>query len=217
MGNREALVEGAKVCLLEKGYSRTTARDIATAAGVSLAAIGYHFGSKETLLNEALRELLINEWATEVAGSTDGGASGASSSSDASGGGVGAEVGRAVVQAPREQFVATWGRIVDGLANPRLRALWTAQFEVLSLGASMPELVSDLARMQGEAREGLAHMFGGVAPDADSEEVQAIGSLLQAMLLGVVAQSMSDPDTAPTGEELAKSLRALADRVSPSA
>ena len=78
MGNREALVEGAKACLLEKGYSRTTARDIATAAGVSLAAIGYHFGSKETLLNEALRELLINEWATEIAGPTGRDSSGAS-------------------------------------------------------------------------------------------------------------------------------------------
>lgn len=200
MGNREALVEGAKACLLEKGYSRTTARDIATAAGVSLAAIGYHFGSKETLLNEALRELLINEWATEVAGSI---------ADDAA--------GRAVVRGPREQFVGTWGRIVDGLANPRLRALWTAQFEVLSLGASMPELLADLSKMQGEAREGLAQMFGGVGPDADPEEVQAIGSLLQAMLLGIVAQSMFDPDSAPTGEELAKSLRALADRVSPSA
>lgn len=197
MGNREALVEGAKACLLEKGYSRTTARDIATAAGVSLAAIGYHFGSKDTLLNEALRALLIDEWATAVADSAAG--------------------VRAVGRGPEEQFVGTWRRIVGSLGEPRLRALWAAQFEVLSLGASMPELVADLAKMQGEAREGLAQMFGGVAPDADPEEVQAIGSLLQAMLLGVVAQSMFDPDTAPTGEELAKSLRALADRISPSA
>ena len=33
MGNREALLEGAKRCLLEKGYSRTTARDIADEIG----------------------------------------------------------------------------------------------------------------------------------------------------------------------------------------
>ena len=58
MGNREALIEGAKTCLMEKGYTRTTARDIATAAGVSLAAIGYHFGSKDDLLNEAMRQAL---------------------------------------------------------------------------------------------------------------------------------------------------------------
>ncbi|RZU20403.1 TetR family transcriptional regulator [Kribbella rubisoli] len=199
MGNREALVEGAKACLLEKGYSRTTARDIATAAGVSLAAIGYHFGSKETLLNEALRALLTDEWATEVSGAAGG------------------DERAAVAAGPHEQFVATWGQIIDSLSNPRLKALWATQFEVLSLGASMPELVAELTKMQGEAREGLAHMFGAVDPDADPAEVQAIGSLLQALLLGVVAQGMFDPDSAPTGEQLAQSLRTLADRISPSA
>lgn len=209
MGNREALVDGAKTCLLEKGYSRTTARDIATAAGVSLAAIGYHFGSKDALLNEALRALLIDEWATEVAGvaPSEGQAGAAAEPSTV----------RAAARTPGEQFVATWGQIVESLRNPRMRALWAAQFEVLSLGGNMPELVADLAKMQGEAREGLAQLFGGVDPDADPDEVQAIGSLLQALLLGVVAQRMFDPDTAPNGEQLAQSLRALADRISPSA
>ena len=53
MGNREDLLAGAKRCLYEKGYASTTARDIATASGTSLAAIGYHFGSKEALMNQA--------------------------------------------------------------------------------------------------------------------------------------------------------------------
>lgn len=43
MSNRDALLAAARKCLLEKGYNRTTARDIASAGGVSLAAIGYHF------------------------------------------------------------------------------------------------------------------------------------------------------------------------------
>lgn len=81
----------------------------------------------------------------------------------------------------------------------------------------MPELVAELGKMQGEAREGLAQMFGGVDPDAGPDQVQAIGSLLQALLLGVVAQSMFDPESAPTGEQLAQSLCTLADRISPSA
>lgn len=67
MGNREELLAGAKACLLDKGYARTTARDIATRAGVSLAAIGYHFGSKEALLGEALQQALA-EWGDELAG-----------------------------------------------------------------------------------------------------------------------------------------------------
>ncbi|MFD7153097.1 TetR/AcrR family transcriptional regulator [Kribbella sp. NPDC059898] len=191
MGNRDALVEGAKTCLLEKGYSRTTARDIATAAGVSLAAIGYHFGSKDTLLNEALRALLIDEWATQV------------------------EPVRAADA--HEQFVGTWRQIAESLREPRMRALWAAQFEVLSLGGSMPELIADLVKMQGEAREGLAAMFGGVEAGAAPEQVKAIGAFLQALLLGVVAQSMLDPASAPTGEQLAQSLRQLAERISPSA
>ena len=48
-----------------KGLHRTTARDIASAAGVSLAAIGYHFASKEALLTEALL-LAFGEWDQEL-------------------------------------------------------------------------------------------------------------------------------------------------------
>jgi AcrR family transcriptional regulator len=65
MGNREALIQGAKQCLFEKGFTRTTARDIATAAGVSLAAIGYHFGSTEALLSRALFEA-VGEWGARL-------------------------------------------------------------------------------------------------------------------------------------------------------
>ncbi|WP_143860786.1 TetR/AcrR family transcriptional regulator, partial [Nocardia cerradoensis] len=40
--------------VLERGLAKVTARDIANAAGVSLAAIGYHFGSKDQLVTEAI-------------------------------------------------------------------------------------------------------------------------------------------------------------------
>ena len=66
MGHREALLVGAKRCLAEKGYARTTARDIVAASGTNLASIGYHFGSKEALLNQALIEA-IGDWGTELA------------------------------------------------------------------------------------------------------------------------------------------------------
>ena len=64
MGNREALLAGARQCLYERGYARTTAH-IAAAAGVSLAAIGYHFGSKEALLNAAMMNA-TGEWAEQL-------------------------------------------------------------------------------------------------------------------------------------------------------
>ncbi|WP_285566593.1 TetR/AcrR family transcriptional regulator [Streptomyces sp. NBC_01463] len=56
MGNKQDLLDGAKQCLIERGWARTTVRDIAAAAGVSHAAIGYHFGSREALLTQALVE-----------------------------------------------------------------------------------------------------------------------------------------------------------------
>ncbi|MFJ9579206.1 TetR/AcrR family transcriptional regulator [Streptomyces sp. NPDC101191] len=71
MGNREELLVGARRCLEEKGYLRTTVRDIATASGVSMAAIGYHFGSREALLNQALFAAM-EEWGEEFGGAGGG-------------------------------------------------------------------------------------------------------------------------------------------------
>src|SRR6202789_4111082 len=109
MGNREALLLGAKRCLLEKGYARTTARDIAAAAGVSLAAIGYHFSSKEALLTEAL-VLAIGEWDTELRQALNAGArSGAS---------------------PMERFESTWAQLIATFETHR--PLWAANFELFA-------------------------------------------------------------------------------------
>ncbi|MFF6774445.1 TetR/AcrR family transcriptional regulator [Streptomyces sp. NPDC012637] len=69
MGNREKLLAGARRCLEEKGYLRTTVRDIATASGVSMAAIGYHFGSREALLNQVLFAAM-EEWGEEFGGAS---------------------------------------------------------------------------------------------------------------------------------------------------
>lgn len=55
-GHRERLLEAAISCLQEQGYARTTSRDLVAASGTNLASIGYHFGSKEGLLNAALLE-----------------------------------------------------------------------------------------------------------------------------------------------------------------
>src|SRR6185437_14594009 len=66
MGHREDLLEGAKRCLLEKGYAGTTARDIVAASGANLASIGYHYGSKDALMRQAIIAS-SEEWGTGVA------------------------------------------------------------------------------------------------------------------------------------------------------
>jgi len=51
---REALVAATRACLAELGPTGTTSRAIAARAGANLAAITYHFGSKDALVAEAL-------------------------------------------------------------------------------------------------------------------------------------------------------------------
>jgi AcrR family transcriptional regulator len=55
-GHKERLLEAAIECLERQGYARTTARDLVAASGTNLGSIGYHFGTKEHLLNVALIE-----------------------------------------------------------------------------------------------------------------------------------------------------------------
>ncbi|MEV8377656.1 helix-turn-helix domain-containing protein [Kribbella sp. NPDC056861] len=200
MGNREALIEGAKSCLMEKGYSRTTARDIATAAGVSLAAIGYHFGSKEALMNEAMRQAL-DEWGAQVAETMS------PDQPDEAGEPAAPLADRHVAQ---ERFSAIWAQAVKTLASPESRALWVTQFEVLSLGAHQPELLQDLSKLQGEAREGLAALFGSADESTDQETTQQLGTFYQALMLGVIALSLFDAEKAPTGDDLATAIQLVA-------
>ncbi|GAA3700411.1 TetR/AcrR family transcriptional regulator [Nonomuraea antimicrobica] len=186
MGNREDLLAGAKRCLIEKGYSRTTARDIATASGVSLAGIGYHFGSKEALMNEALFEAM-QEWGDELA---------ATLAADVRAG-----------AAPLERFEAAWDRVVESFA--RLRPLWVTQFELLGQIDHVPEVREQLVRAIKEARAGLAELFEGVEQGADPERERLTGTVYQAMLTGFLSQWLLDPDSALSGSEVVAALRLI--------
>lgn len=63
---RQQLVDAAGDCLGRHGLAATTSRDIARAAGVNLAAITYHFGSKEELVATALLERLRESLAPTI-------------------------------------------------------------------------------------------------------------------------------------------------------
>ena len=55
---RARLIDAAIKLFADKGYEGTSVRDLATAAGVNVAAVSYHFGSKDELYHEALRACL---------------------------------------------------------------------------------------------------------------------------------------------------------------
>ncbi|MGH3479432.1 MAG: TetR/AcrR family transcriptional regulator [Nocardioidaceae bacterium] len=184
MGNREALLEGAKRCLLEKGYDKSTVRDITSAAGgVSMAAIGYHFGSREALLMEALVAAL-EEWGEAVSTAL---AEGATSGAD---------------------YADTWDRMLR--SGREQRALWLASYEALLQSERAPELREMLARGQQEGRRGVsAWLTGTVEADVSEDVVRSLGSVQMALMSGLVAQVLLDPENAPSGDEIVRGLRAL--------
>ncbi|WP_431919285.1 TetR/AcrR family transcriptional regulator [Nonomuraea jabiensis] len=190
MGNREDLLAGARRCLEEKGWARTTVRDISAAAGVSMAAIGYHFGSREALLNAALVEAM-REWGEQI-------------------GAAMATVDEAA--APGERFEALWDRLIASIGEHR--TLWLANLEAMVQAEHSPELRDELVAGQREGRRGMAaHLVDGDEADLADREVRTVGSVHLALLLGVMAQWLNDPDQAPTGAEVLAGLRALTARM----
>jgi AcrR family transcriptional regulator len=186
MGNREELLAGAKQCLRTKGFARTTARDIAATSGVSLAAIGYHFGSKEALLTRALVEA-TGEWV--------------------------AELGRVLASdldrdaAPLERFELVWTRLLELFGAHR--QLWAANFEVSPYIDTIPEVRSVMANAQQQARIGLARLFLGIDSEVDPNAAQDAGAFYYALLAGVMTQWLVDPAQAPSASQLANGLRII--------
>lgn len=55
-----AIMQSAFTLFGQVGYAKASMKDIAAKAGVAQGLIGYHFGTKETLLVEVVREWMIN-------------------------------------------------------------------------------------------------------------------------------------------------------------
>ena len=192
MGNREDLIAGAKRCLLEKGYAATTARDIAAASGASLAAIGYHFGSKEALMNQAVYDS-VGQWAEELQR-----AMAADVTPEAS---------------PQERFEIAMRRTLESFGGAG-RGLWAAQLELVGLAQHNEQLRTFLASVQEFAGRGLAEMFLGIDMQADPDLSRRAGYMMHALFIGLLAKFTLDPAQAPTSAELADGLRVIAGRLS---
>jgi AcrR family transcriptional regulator len=189
MGNREDLIAGARRCLIEKGYARTTARDIAAASDVSLAAIGYHFGSKDALMNQAVYES-VGEWADEVerALSAEG----------------------ALDAEPLPRFESFMERAIESFGGPG-RGLWVAQLELLGLIEHNEELRTFLAGVQRDAAAGLAELFLRIDPAEEPESARTAGSILHALFIGVMVKWFMDPKQTLSPPELVEGLRIVSE------
>jgi AcrR family transcriptional regulator len=192
MGHREDLLAGAKRCLLSKGYVRTTARDIVAESGTNLASIGYHYGSKEALMNQAFFAA-IEEWGDELEETMKG----REVSPDAD---------------FLQRFEALWDAIIGLYAKHRM--MWTAHYEVIAQLDRYPELAKIMKEMQQEGREGIAELFESVNPATDKATRDAVTVFYQSLLAGMMALLIVSPEDAPSGRELALALRTIAEGVS---
>jgi AcrR family transcriptional regulator len=63
MSTQDQILQAAESLFTKHGFDATTLRQITAAAGVNLAAVNYHFGSKEALLQEVFKHRLrqLNE------------------------------------------------------------------------------------------------------------------------------------------------------------
>ncbi|MGW1718188.1 TetR/AcrR family transcriptional regulator [Streptomyces sp. NPDC002156] len=185
MGHREDLLEGAKRCLLEKGFVRTTARDIVKESGTNLASIGYHYGSKDKLLAEAyvsLVEGLSDDFAPAV-GPVEGSEPGS-----------------------LDRFQEVWSNIIGTMQGPG--SLWRLSVEIVAMGDQLPAVRDHLALAQREAARGIIPLFlGGREEDVPEEDVDSVGKFYNTLMTGLITQWVFDPTTAPDADQLTEGLR----------
>jgi AcrR family transcriptional regulator len=184
ISHREQLLEGAIECLRTKGYARTTARDIAAAANANLASIGYHFGSKEALLNAAIMRT-CDEWTTRL------GQAAFASGSDA----------------PLEQMGASWVAMLNSFEE--LRPVLIGLVEAVGQSPWSDDLRQELAAHYKTSRKQVAAMVRaslGDTAESTGADADVVASFLIAVCDGLVLQWLLDPEETPTGEQLISSL-----------
>ena len=187
VGHREELLAAAKRCLYEQGYARTTARDLVAASGTNLASIGYHYGSKDNLMNQAMISA-VGDWSDELNSVL-----------------TGVDL---TADTPLARFEAIWTLILGTFEVHR--PLWVATFEIYPQIEHVPEVKQVIAEALERGRHGLATLFLGLTEPAPAHLARSVGSLYSALLSGVISQWLVDPAHAPSARELAEGMQIIA-------
>jgi AcrR family transcriptional regulator len=184
MGHKEDLLAGAKTALIERGYANTTARDIVAASHTNLASIGYHFGSKDALLTQAMIELM-GDWGEKFA----------------------AAAAENKTKGAEAKFRAVWKHVFKVFEADR--ALMMASFDIGVQAARSPELQAIFAEAYEQVRHDMPEDFLDVT-GLDPKTRRAVGSLLLALMSGVTVQVLLDPKGAPTADDLTLAMKTIA-------
>lgn len=187
MGHRDQLLVAARRLLEERGYARITARDLVAASDTNLASIGYHFGSKAALLNEAI-EASFEDYMEQIAQF-------AMADSDAT---------------PMERAGATWVAAMDGF--PQRERVLLAYVDALAQAMRVPELRTQLAAHYARARARVAELVAIALHDgtlAEDPRCRAVAAVVIAACDGLATQWLLDPEGMPPAADVAEGLLAV--------
>lgn len=184
MGHKEELLAAARRCLVTRGYARTTARDLVAESGTNLGSIGYHFGSKDALLAEALDDAFIEytDKVVALAGALD------PDSTD-----------------PHRAVSTAWLAMTE--LTDDFRPLLVAFVEALAQAERSDPLRARLAAGYEEMRRRIIEAILAMVPDAPAETARAVASFFIAVSDGYLVQWLLDPDATPSGAELLEGAR----------
>jgi AcrR family transcriptional regulator len=185
--HREQILEGAIECVQTRGVADTTTRDIAAAAGASLASIPYHFGSKDALMDQALLKA-IRRYSEHVQQQAFAG--------DAP-----------PLQALAKSLIATVDTFAQ--ARPLLISLMEAHVKAIHSEA-LRERVAANRRVAVERIA--AGVSGGLGLEGQLSESQAhaVSVLILALVDGLMLAWLVDPDSVAGGQELLDAVIATA-------
>jgi AcrR family transcriptional regulator len=178
--HRAKLLEAARVLLGERDYGTITARELVAASNTNLGSIGYHFGSKEALLNEAIG-LAFEEWCDAIIRST-----------------------RADTRAGPLALLDSLRLLLDDYDS--MRPYYQAFIAALARSARSPELRMQLAGHYNRQRDRVA---AGITDSTDgaigSDDARHLASIIIGAADGLLIQSFIDPEHTPSSTEVASS------------
>lgn len=187
-GNRDKLLRAAITCLRDRGYANTTARDLVDASGANLASIGYHFGGKEALLNEAVAEN-ARVWARSIE----------------------EEVWSEPADGPGEHLRRTFTATVDRFdeLEPFLLSFVEAFPPAVRSEDLRDAMAAAYADVRASGEEMLARMFAEAEPPIERRHLRTLVSMLIALCDGLILQWLLDREAVPDGQAMLDAIGAL--------
>ncbi|OWA35816.1 hypothetical protein B9G55_07965 [Saccharibacillus sp. O16] len=160
---KQAIMQAAFTLFGQVGYARASMKDIAAKAGVAQGLIGYHFGSKETLLVEVVREWMINRGMKSAFAGLD------------------------LQASPQEVLQQGLRHVVEfRKANPEW---FTLLISLWSESVNNEKLAAELLGIYTEMKAGIMQVIEGLELPLTTEEKQNLAALIQAVFDGLTLQS----------------------------